>query len=110
MSLDENHSSAPKRSQHSWAGGGVEGGGGGLDPPPPSKRSPGASIGQVWTRHLAPAAPASRPSLPTQFHDCACHSDSAMLFLSLPSALNGNELGCLYRVLGFVAFWTEFGA
>ena len=22
----------------------------------------GASIGQVWTRHLAPAAPASRPS------------------------------------------------
>ena len=36
----------------------------------------GASIGQVWTHHLAPAAPASRPSLPTQFHDCACHSDS----------------------------------
>ena len=28
----------------------------------------GASIGQVWTRHLAPAAPASRPSSPSQFH------------------------------------------
>ena len=38
-----------------------------------------ASIGQVWTRHLAPAAPASRPSLPTQFHDCACHADSALV-------------------------------
>ena len=43
----------------------------------------GGSIGQVWTRHLAPAAPASRPSLPTQFHDCACHTDSALQFLSL---------------------------
>ena len=64
----------------------------------------GALIGQVWTRHLAPAAPASRPSLPTQFLDCACHSDSALQFLSLPSALNGVELGCVYRVLGFVAF------
>ena len=51
----------------------------------------GASIGQVWTRHLAPAAPASRPSLPTQFHDCACHADSALQFLSLPSALNGGK-------------------
>ena len=40
----------------------------------------GASIGQVWTRHLAPAAPASRPSSPSQFHDCACHSDSALQF------------------------------
>ena len=28
----------------------------------------GASKGQVWARHLAPAAPASRPSLPSQFH------------------------------------------
>ena len=46
----------------------------------------GASIGQVWTRHLAPAAPASRPSLPTQFLDCACHADSALQFVSLPSA------------------------
>ena len=54
-----------------------------------------ASKGQVWTRHLAPAAPASRPSLPTQFHDCACHSDSAMQFLSLPSALNGVRVGLL---------------
>jgi hypothetical protein len=43
-----------------------------------------SSIGQVWTRHLAPATPASRPSLPTQFHDCACHADSALQFLSLP--------------------------
>ena len=53
----------------------------------------GASIGQVWTRHLAPAAPASRPSLPTQFHDCACHADSALQFLSLPSALNEVRVG-----------------
>ena len=53
----------------------------------------GASIGLVWTRHLAPAAPASRPSLPSQFLDCACHSDSAMQFLSLPSALNGVRVG-----------------
>ena len=55
--------------------------------------APLASIGQVWTRHLAPAAPASRPSSPSQFHDCACHSDSALQFLSLPSALNGRPLG-----------------
>ena len=47
----------------------------------------GASIGQVWTRHLAPAAPASRPSLPTQFHDCSCHADSALQFV--PSLLPG---------------------
>ena len=53
----------------------------------------GGSIGQVWTRHLAPAAPASQPSLPTQFHDCACHADSALQFLSLPSALNGVRVG-----------------
>ena len=46
-----------------------------------------ASIGQVWTRHLAPAAPASRPSLPTQFHDCSCHADSALQFV--PSLLPG---------------------
>ena len=45
----------------------------------------GASIGQVWTRHLAPAAPASRPSLPTQFHDCSCHADSVLQFF--PSLL-----------------------
>ena len=44
-----------------------------------------ASIGQVWTRHLAPAAPASRPSLPTQFHDCSCHADSVLQFF--PSLL-----------------------
>ena len=52
-----------------------------------------ASIGRVWTRHLAPAAPASRPSLPTQFLDCACHSDSALQFLSLPFALDGVRVG-----------------
>ena len=45
----------------------------------------GASIGQVWTRHLAPAAPASQPSLPTQFHDCSCHADSVLQFF--PSLL-----------------------
>ena len=60
---------------------------------PPSEGGVQASIGQVWTRHLAPAAPASRPSLPTQFLDCACHSDSAMQFLSLSSALNGARVG-----------------
>ena len=60
----------------------------------------GASIGQVWTRHLAPAAPASRPSLPTQFHDCACHADSALQFLSLPSALNGVRVGLLLQGSG----------
>ena len=32
----------------------------------------GGSIGQVCTRHCAPAAPASRPSSPTQLHDCPC--------------------------------------
>jgi len=32
-----------------------------------------AAKGQVWTRHLAPAAPASRPSLPSQFHLCPLH-------------------------------------
>ena len=47
----------------------------------------GASIGQVWTRHLAPAAPASRPSSPTQFHVCPCHADSALQFV--PSLLPG---------------------
>ena len=64
------------------------GGGGGLPPvlmrQPPlqlSVKTWGASKGQVWTRHLAPAAPASQPSLPTQFHDCACHTDSALQFL-----------------------------
>ena len=44
----------------------------------------GASIGQVWTRHLAPAAPASQPSSPSQFHDCACHADSALPFCPFP--------------------------
>ena len=73
------------------------------DPPPrvPPQPRPfgtrcareGASKGQVWTRHLAPAAPASRPSLPTQFHDCACHADSALQFLSLPSALSRASAG-----------------
>ena len=47
----------------------------------------GASIGQVWTRHLAPAAPASRPSSPSQFHDCPCHADSALQFV--PSLVPG---------------------
>ena len=60
----------------------------------------GASIGQVWTRHLAPAAPASRPSSPSQFLDCACHADSAMQFLSLPSALNGVRVGLLLQGSG----------
>ena len=46
-----------------------------------------ASIGQVWTRHLAPAAPASRPSSPSQFHDCPCHADSALQFV--PSLVPG---------------------
>ena len=32
-----------------------------------------ASKGQVWTRHLAPAAPAARPSSPSQFHVCPVH-------------------------------------
>ena len=46
-----------------------------------------ASIGQVWTRHLAPAAPASRPSSPSQCHDCPCHADSALQFV--PSLVPG---------------------
>ena len=50
-------------------------------------RGRGASIGQVWTRHLAPAAPASRPSSPSQFHDCPCHADSALQFV--PSLVPG---------------------
>ena len=50
-------------------------------------RPGGASIGQVWTRHLAPAAPASRPSSPSQFHDCPCHADSALQFV--PSLVLG---------------------
>ena len=52
--------------------------------PSPSHR---ASIGQVWTRHLAPAAPASRPSSPSQFHDCPCHADTALQFV--PSLVPG---------------------
>ena len=52
-----------------------------------SNSPPRASIGQVWTRHLAPAAPASRPSSPSQFHDCSCHADSALQFV--PSLLPG---------------------
>ena len=47
----------------------------------------GSSIGQVCTRHCAPAAPASRPSSPTQFHDCPCHADSASQFV--PSLVPG---------------------
>ena len=50
-------------------------------------RTRGASIGQVWTRHLAPAAPASRPSSPSQFHACPCHADSALQFV--PSLVPG---------------------
>ena len=33
----------------------------------------GASNGQLWARHLAPAAPAPRPCLPSQFHMCPLH-------------------------------------
>ena len=52
-----------------------------------SGQASGASIGQVWTRHLAPAAPASRPSSPSQFHGCLCHADSALQFV--PSLVPG---------------------
>ena len=69
-------------------GGGLEGGvlGGAPGKAGPRGRG-GASIGQVWTRHLAPAAPASRPSSPSQFHDCPCHADSALQFV--PSLVPG---------------------
>ena len=79
-------------------------------PRPSAKHIPRASIGQVCTRHLAPAAPASRPSLPTQFHDCACHSDSALQFYSLPSALNGVRVGLPLQGSGLCRlFGLSFG-
>ena len=46
----------------------------------------------------------------TQFLDCACHSDSALQFLSLPSALNGVRVGLLLQGYGLCRLWTEFGA
>ena len=73
----------------------------------------------MWTRHLAPAAPASRRSLPTQFHDCSCHADSALQFF--PSLLLGwgksraasngfRALSPLDRVRGVACNVSHFGA
>jgi hypothetical protein len=43
----------------------------GMQGPGSIATSSGASKGQVWTRHLAPAMPAfTRPSLPSQFIAC----------------------------------------
>ena len=73
-----------------WRGGSGRGDGGGVGRsvsgggPGGASWGGGASIGQVWTRHLAPAAPASRPSSPTQFHECSCHADSALHFCPFP--------------------------
>ena len=53
--------------------------------------------GQVWTRHEAPAAPASRPSLPSQFHRCSCLSASSIQFRSLTSR---NRVRAGGRLLG----------
>ena len=66
----------------------------------------GISIGQVCTRHCAPAAPASRPSSPTQFHDCPCHADRS----SLPSFLDGVRVGLLLQGSGHCRLRTEVGA
>ena len=66
----------------------------------------GASIGQVCTRHCAPAAPASRPSSPTRIHDCPCHADSS----SLPSFLEGVGVGLLLQGSGHCRLRTEVGA
>ena len=66
----------------------------------------GASIGQVCTRHCAPAVPGSRPSSPTQIHDCPCHADSS----SLPSSLDGVRVGVLLQGSGHCRLRTEVGA
>ena len=55
-----------------WGRGGPRGGshprgGSRLRPGPPKRVAARASNRQVWTSHLAPAAPAPRPSSPLQF-------------------------------------------
>ena len=45
--------------------------------------------GQVWTRHLAPAASASRPSLPSPFHSCSCLLDNSIQCHSLGVGVRG---------------------
>ena len=64
-----------------------------------------ATNGQVWTRHLAPAAPAPRPSSPLQFQ-CICRGAAmfAPLCWSLTSLVRvtGGQLAAgsgLYRLL-----------
>ena len=64
-----------------------------------------ATNGQVWTRHLAPAAPAPRPSSPLQFQ-CICRGAAmfAPLCWSLASLVrvSGGQLAAgsgLYRLL-----------
>ena len=79
-----------------------------------SQQQRGASglQGQVWTCHQAPTAPATRPSLPTQFHLCACLRDSSIQFISLTSA-NGVRAGGVLLGSGFIAeslHWRELGA
>ena len=49
--------------------------------------------GQVWTRHQAPTAPATRPSSLTQFHLYACLRDSPIQFIFLTSVWGGGG-GC----------------
>ena len=66
----------------------------------------GGSIGQVCTRHCAPAAPGSRPSSPTQIHDCPCHAHS----WSLPSSLDGIRVGLLLQGSGHCRLRTEVRA
>ena len=82
------------------------------DPPQNLRNTPGlngegdrATNGQVWTRHLAPAAPAPRPSSPLQFQ-CMCRAAAmfAPLCWSLTSLVrvSGGQLAAgsgLYRLL-----------
>ena len=72
---------------------------------------PGATNCQVWTRHLAPAAPAPQPSSPLQFQ-CMCRVAAmfAPLCWSLTSLVrvSGGQLAAasgLYRLLPGFGPW-----
>ena len=79
----------------------------------------GASKGQVWTRHLAPAAPAfPRPSSPSQFIACPLailmskwrivlpctpHGWRERQGLMVPGVLTGSRLGIVTKPMSYVA-------
>ena len=85
---------------------------GGLPTPALTCARRGGLKSQVWTRHEAPAAPATRPSLPTPFHSCSCLQQFfAMRNPHVPES--GKGLAVAHRVWGIIAWtlhWAEFGA